>query len=211
MLFMPVRRGVVTDVPKRLADHVAHLFTRDPLVIFKERVEVDDTKTTEHFEVNVRLQFERVACTVFFLSRLRCLALQNFQSTNWQSVRWKPPPANTDMGWRVELRTMETQFTDFENAAFAVFTALINRVIMFFDLNMYMPISLVRAVWVVNRNTGVARLTSSCAFVVLHRSMRTCAVLIFETQLLNKSSTSASLCHPCLVRCLARPVAFIAL
>ena len=79
-------------VPKRLANHVAHLFTRDPLVIFKEAVDVDDSKTTEHFE--------------------------NVQSTNWQSVQWKPPPPNADMGWRVELRTMETQVRHLVAAAF---------------------------------------------------------------------------------------------
>lgn len=68
---------------------------------------------------------------------------QNLQSTNWQNVRWKPPPKDAksercfavslhsqsyhvsfcgvkDMGWRVELRTMEVQLTDFENAAFTV-------------------------------------------------------------------------------------------
>lgn len=33
------------------------------------------------------------------------------------------------------------QFTDFENAAFSVFAALINRVVLFFDLNMYIPLS----------------------------------------------------------------------
>lgn len=44
-----------------LSRHVAHLFTRDPLVMFEGSVHVDDTSTTEHFE--------------------------NIQSTNWQTVR----------------------------------------------------------------------------------------------------------------------------
>ena len=43
------------------------------------------------------------------------------------------------MGWRVELRTMEVQATDFENAAFTVFVVLLSRVILFFDLNLYLP------------------------------------------------------------------------
>ena len=100
---------------ERLATHVAHLFIGDPLVIFSERVEVDDKLTTEHFE--------------------------NIQSTNWQTMRWKPPPANTDMGWRVEFRPIEVQLTDFENAAYTVFVVLLSRVILFFNLNLYIPIS----------------------------------------------------------------------
>jgi hypothetical protein len=67
--------------------------------------------------------------------------LQNIQSTNWQSVRFKPPPPGSSIGWRVEFRTMEIQLTDFENAAFAVFIALVSRAILFFDLNLYIPIS----------------------------------------------------------------------
>lgn len=103
------------DVDEKLAKHVAHLFIRDPLVIFSDRIEVDDVKTTEHFE--------------------------NIQSTNWQTMRWKPPPPNSQMGWRVEFRPMEVQFTDFENAAFTIVIILLARVVLFFDLNMYMPIS----------------------------------------------------------------------
>jgi glutamate--cysteine ligase catalytic subunit len=40
---------------------------------------------------------------------------------------------------------MEMQLTDFENAAFAVFTVLLQRVILTFDLNLYIPISKVDA------------------------------------------------------------------
>jgi glutamate--cysteine ligase catalytic subunit len=62
-------------------------------------------------------------------------------------VRWKPPPPDApDMGWRVELRTMEAQVTDFENAAFTVFVVLLSRVILSFDLNLYVPLSKVRGV-----------------------------------------------------------------
>lgn len=50
-----------------LSRHIAHLFVRDPLVIFQGAIhEVDDEASMEHFE--------------------------NIQSTNWQTVRWKPPP-----------------------------------------------------------------------------------------------------------------------
>ena len=109
-------------IDSMLARHVAHLFSRDPLVVFRGRVsEIDDGESTEHFE--------------------------NLQSTNWQTVRWKPPPASSkrlggdaDIGWRVEFRSMEVQLTDFENAAFTVFIVLVSRVILYFDLNLYQPL-----------------------------------------------------------------------
>ena len=105
-----------------LAKHISHLFVRDPLVIYDESVVQDDAKSNDHFE--------------------------NLQSTNWQTVRFKPPPpphttGGTSTGWRVEFRTMEVQLTDFENAAFTVFVALISRAILFFSLNLYLPLSLV--------------------------------------------------------------------
>lgn len=107
-------------VDENLAHHVAHLFIRDPLVMFEGNIEVDDTITTEHFE--------------------------SIQSTNWQTVRWKPPPPRSTpedphIGWRTEFRPMEVQLTDFENAAFTVFTVLITRVILAFDLALYIPLS----------------------------------------------------------------------
>jgi len=108
-----------------LAQHIAHLFIRDPLVIFDGAVEeVDDEIQTEHFE--------------------------SIQSTNWQTVRWKPPPPRNDVnsphiGWRTEFRSMEMQLTDFENAAFSVFIVLLQRTILTFDLNLYVPISKVDA------------------------------------------------------------------
>ncbi|KAJ3503538.1 hypothetical protein NLJ89_g8386 [Agrocybe chaxingu] len=98
-----------------LAKHISHLFIRDPLVVFSETVDQDDTSSSDHFE--------------------------NIQSTNWQTLRFKPPPPNSPIGWRVEFRSMEVQMTDFENAAYAVFVVLLSRAIMAFNLNFYIPIS----------------------------------------------------------------------
>lgn len=42
---------------------------------------------------------------------------------------------------RTEFRPMEVQSTDAENAAFVVFVVLVNRVILAFDLNLYIPLS----------------------------------------------------------------------
>jgi glutamate--cysteine ligase catalytic subunit len=98
-----------------LATHFAHLFIRDPLVIFSEDLEELDLNKGDHFE--------------------------NLQSTNWQHMRFKPPPSDKDdIGWRVEFRSMEIQITDFENAAFSIFIVLITRAILSFDLNFYLPI-----------------------------------------------------------------------
>ena len=99
----------------KLASHIAHLFIRDPLVQFSETIDQDDEASMDHFE--------------------------NIQSTNWQTIRFKPPPVNSPIGWRVEFRSMEVQWTDYENAAFSIFIVLLTRAIISFDLNFYMPIS----------------------------------------------------------------------
>ena len=56
-------------------------------------------------------------------------------------MRFKPPPPGGNIGWRVEFRSMEIQLTDFENAAFAIFNVLLTRVILSYNLNLYVPIS----------------------------------------------------------------------
>lgn len=98
-----------------LSTHFAHLFIRDPIVIFKESIVQDDNTSMDHFE--------------------------NIQSTNWQTVRFKPPPPGSEIGWRVEFRSMEVQLTDYENAAHAIFIVLLTRAIMSLGLNFYIPIS----------------------------------------------------------------------
>jgi len=35
-----------------LAKHIAHLFIRDPLVIFAESIDQDDSVSSDHFEVS---------------------------------------------------------------------------------------------------------------------------------------------------------------
>ncbi|NXL93759.1 GSH1 ligase, partial [Alectura lathami] len=98
-----------------LAQHIAHLFIRDPLTLFEEKIHLDDANESDHFE--------------------------NIQSTNWQTMRFKPPPPNSDIGWRVEFRPMEVQLTDFENSAYVVFVVLLTRVILSYQLNFLIPLS----------------------------------------------------------------------
>ena len=103
-------------IDDRLAYHVASLFARDPLVIYDKGIVTDDSKSTMHFE--------------------------NLQSTNWNSLRFKPPPSlDSDVGWRVEFRTIDSQITDFENAAQITLLFMLVKIISEFDLNFIIPIS----------------------------------------------------------------------
>mmetsp|Transcript_130605 Transcript_130605/g.194544 ORF Transcript_130605/g.194544 Transcript_130605/m.194544 type:complete len:734 (-) Transcript_130605:56-2257(-) len=114
-------RLVEAGVDEAMAKHVAHLFVRDPLVVYREKLEQDDKLDNDHFE--------------------------NIQSTNWNTVRFKPPPAKNphDIKWRVEFRSMEVNVTDFENAAFSAFMILFAQTIKAQQLDLYMPISQVDA------------------------------------------------------------------
>ncbi|KAL0068752.1 glutamate--cysteine ligase [Marasmius tenuissimus] len=117
---LPINEGIYDrlrdhGIDDLLSKHIAHLFIRDPLVVFSETIDQDDETSNDHFE--------------------------NIQSTNWQTLRFKPPPPNSNIGWRVEFRSMEVQITDYENAAFSVFIVLLSRAILYFNLNFYIPIS----------------------------------------------------------------------
>ncbi|KAE8153560.1 glutamate-cysteine ligase-domain-containing protein [Aspergillus avenaceus] len=65
----------------------------------------------------------------------------HFQSYVYQHVRLKyPPPGDNEIGWRVEFRPMEVQPREFDNAAFLLFTFLLSRVVVTYELNLYIPI-----------------------------------------------------------------------
>jgi glutamate--cysteine ligase catalytic subunit len=134
-----VERLMAGGVDKTLARHIAHLFARDPLVLFGDRIDLDDRLDVDHWE--------------------------NLQSTNWQSLRWKPPPphkgelhnSSTDhIGWRVEVRTMELQMTDFENAAFIAFVVVLSRAILELGLDLRIPMSKLE------ENMGAAERREAC-------------------------------------------------
>uniref|UniRef100_U5EZ27 Glutamate--cysteine ligase n=1 Tax=Corethrella appendiculata TaxID=1370023 RepID=U5EZ27_9DIPT len=109
------QRLIDGEIDHLLAQHIAHLFIRDSVSLFSEKVHQNDKEDTDHFE--------------------------NIQSTNWQTMRFKPPPPNSPIGWRVEFRPCETQLTDFENAAIVCFIVLLTRVILSYQLNFLIPIS----------------------------------------------------------------------
>ncbi|EWC46620.1 glutamate--cysteine ligase [Drechslerella stenobrocha 248] len=118
---LPLKQKLLDGgMDEMLAKHFAHLFIRDPLVVFSESV--------KNFDINQNDNFEASS--------------PNIQSTNWQHMRFKPPPSAEDaIGWRVEFRSMEVQLTDFENAAFSIFIVLLTRTILSYGLNFYIPIS----------------------------------------------------------------------
>lgn len=108
---------IKSGIDEILAKHISHLWIRDPISQFKDRVVFDDSETSEHFE--------------------------NLQSTNWQTMRFKPPPPDSNIGWRVEFRPTEIQISDFENAAIVCFLVLTTRAILAYNLKTTIPISLV--------------------------------------------------------------------
>lgn len=108
---------ITNNVEPPIARHIAHLFIRSPIALYREKLEQSD-EDSDHFE--------------------------NIQSCNWQTLRFKPPPSiKSPIGWRIEFRPLEAQTTDFENAAYCVFVILLTRVILAYKLNFLMPISLV--------------------------------------------------------------------
>lgn len=94
-----------------MAEHVAHLFIRDPLAVYKGQLDIGDEDETDHFE--------------------------NINSTNWQTVRFKPPPPGSDIGWRVEMRPIEVSL------CFINHMDLLVNIIMLLPLNkvlfLYLP------------------------------------------------------------------------
>jgi hypothetical protein len=52
--FMMFIRGAV-GIDELLSKHIAYLFIRDPIVVFSELVDQDDSKSTDHFEVCFKL------------------------------------------------------------------------------------------------------------------------------------------------------------
>ncbi|KAH7937047.1 hypothetical protein HPB49_007564 [Dermacentor silvarum] len=103
------------NISHGLAMHLSHVFVRDSLSLFREKLGDGADNDYDHFE--------------------------NLQSTSWHTLRFKPPPPNTDIGWRVEFRPMELNMTEFENAAYVVFVVLLTRAILTFDLDLVVPIS----------------------------------------------------------------------
>jgi len=104
------------SLDKRLLNHLGLIFKGDPLVVYSDRIYVDNSTNTNHFE--------------------------NLQSTNWNNARFKPPPSfDSDVGWRVELRTMEAQLAPQESTALSMLAYLFVDMVMKKEYNFYIPLS----------------------------------------------------------------------
>lgn len=132
---------VSSGIDSLLARHIALLFVHDPLVIFKDRT-LKEGQTEADIVREGELDWGVNDGTVYETTE----DFENIQSTNWNAVRFKPPPQfltsqqqsfgdASVIGWRVELRTPEVQLTDFENACCILFMTAIVQVCCFQNLN----------------------------------------------------------------------------
>ena len=105
---------------KRLLNHFAYLFIRDSLIVFPERAVKGYMEDTNDFE--------------------------GIQSSNWHSMRLKPPPSyDSDLGWLLEFRCMDSPITEKEKSILVFITTLFMRIVTDkkLDVNFYVPISVV--------------------------------------------------------------------
>ncbi|ETI24711.1 hypothetical protein G647_04080 [Cladophialophora carrionii CBS 160.54] len=106
-----------------LASHYAAILARDPIAMTEKDLEAyahGDGDGDADTDIDV---------------------FEILHSAVWPHVDFKLPSKKEGRaGWRVELRPLEVQLTDFDNAAFVVFVALLARTILHFDLNFYIPI-----------------------------------------------------------------------
>jgi glutamate--cysteine ligase catalytic subunit len=113
-----VRYLMEEGLDEKLAYHISALFVRDPIVAFDSDFaeDADDGSSVAQFE--------------------------GLNSTNWNSMRFKPPPSNdSSIGWRVEFRTPDIQLTDFENSALTMLIVMIQNVINNFDVDFIQPVT----------------------------------------------------------------------
>lgn len=69
---------------------------------------------------------------------------ENFNSTNWNSLRFKPPKIeDNDNCFKVEIRPCELQLTPFENSAIMTLCLIYSQMVMKNDVNFIIPITLV--------------------------------------------------------------------
>eukprot|EP00357_Protocruzia_adherens_P033027 CAMPEP_0115018550 /NCGR_PEP_ID=MMETSP0216-20121206/28883_1 /TAXON_ID=223996 /ORGANISM="Protocruzia adherens, Strain Boccale" /LENGTH=597 /DNA_ID=CAMNT_0002389787 /DNA_START=607 /DNA_END=2400 /DNA_ORIENTATION=- len=107
-------------ISEKLSRHIAHLCIRTQIIGYAHEFEGErGARDTVDFET--------------------------LNSSVWNNVRFKPPPSmDSEIPWRVEFRTPDAQFTDFENAAIFVLIALIRKLILKEKNNFLIPVSKMR-------------------------------------------------------------------
>lgn len=73
---------IIVGIDEVLAEHIAHLFIRDPISLFEEKLDLNDEEEVDHFEVSISTQISSP-----FYSCCNCLEctycnILNFISTN---------------------------------------------------------------------------------------------------------------------------------
>lgn len=107
------------EIPSNIARHISHLFVRDPILMYQDDLDIIYNK------------FSWKTQTDFF---------HNVNSSNWNNMRLKPPLDKGD-SWKIEIRSQDIQPTIFQNVALLVFNLLLVRMIDYYKLNLYIPIS----------------------------------------------------------------------
>jgi len=135
---------------ERLAYHVSSLFVRDPIPAYEGELDFKVFMQCEKQDCNseeLSTEEEKNAAADWWTKAPQTddvCHFENIQSTNWNTMRFKSPPAHdTDIGWRVEFRPLDIQLTDFENAAYTVLVGMTANIINQFSLDFVIPISLV--------------------------------------------------------------------
>ncbi|ETB60260.1 hypothetical protein YYC_02578 [Plasmodium yoelii 17X] len=162
------------NVDEYLARHISSLFVRDPIVVFEGSFSEKDIATIQDIikenaekdgnaenVSNSKMWSEEEMNKIYLSDNFEFLEdykekvlsshqhFENFQSTNWNSVRFKPPPildnnylnGPSSIGWRVEFRTPDIQITDFENASVVALIMTLSKFILNKKLNLYIPMS----------------------------------------------------------------------
>jgi hypothetical protein len=120
-----------SGVPEGLAHHVASLFVRDPLVMFREKLDLNNEIHTDHWDslnstnwgvVRIKTPVEEEVEEVFADSDQGGKNDGSEQQSNKPQMRMKTP-------WRFEFRSPEVQPTDFENAAIVIVLAALVRLV----------------------------------------------------------------------------------
>jgi len=108
---------IKNGIPSKLAEHFCNLLVRDPLVIFSEKININDKSDMSHFE--------------------------NLNSTNWNSLRFKlPRQSDGDTCFKIEIRTLDLQISPYENTAMIILLLLVYTLILCSnDVNFIIPIS----------------------------------------------------------------------
>jgi glutamate--cysteine ligase catalytic subunit len=91
-------------IDERLARHYSHLYIRDPLVIYSMNL-LKCMSNSLRGKLGSRRSAIEFSFRGMFGSQVSISYIsKNIQSTNWQTVRFKPPHPSGNTGWRVEFR-----------------------------------------------------------------------------------------------------------